>query len=1510
MPATQDARHGIEVGDHVYVHHADRGAMAVKVLGCGRDGFTGRCDRKQRHQLGYGSYVGHKARSTPAYAVVDQGADGALVEDGHGKRRYLAGHAAPPAPVDAGSPDDPLTDRMGIMAKANGLHLEAGTDKDGHAIHRWRGTPIFPQPQRMVDAAHADYTPGGRYLALPDRRDITGQTVQRARIAVGADGKPSLEVSPDQAEPSSAAHGKVVRANLFKQRAGWSWAHRDEGTPDVPTIVSVEHGGKHHYALAAEFPHGVTLARYADKPNEPRLRPTTHGHVELGPVVGRISVRGREHPVHHAITIHHKAGGTLAKAMHATDLVPVQVEEAMHMTPLLVLFLKGGPVANRPGLALKRVTDRAGHQTQRWAKTGVDMPAAKPATNAAERPAGSIGRLHGDTNAPLPERSPEEQARYGQKKAADKAAGLPGWDEAPTFKEPVGAGGGRDPNAPPMKHGDTVAFQHGDVQGTGKIVASGADGVTVHDGEREHQVRHDALKGPVAAPATPGQVTDGTPPAADGQQEGPPNPPPLFDHEQLASLPDKAPQPFKDEGALYKASGEALDHLKEWLDQGKGVCSKMGYTTMQGGMDDVDWSKPGGMLFIAPLKGKKRAGEKVAADYGGDWSQLKDVVRCSIAVDTMDDIKDALAQLHKSGMVLAQKPKDRFNKPLPVGYRDCMMSVKFPNGCIGEVQVHLKTMLKAKEAGHKPYEVMRDIDAKPREQWSPEDSAAYQKAEDDSKAIYRAAWMQSSGAGAAGKGQGQAFGKALASEAAAEWEFFDHEGAKVRRPAGKPGGVTDILHDKAWKPYKGDRTAAYLYGDSIPDPMGGAAGGGPGKGGGNDVLGKGMALFFKAKIQGGASNDLFAAPVQVAGHTTAQGTYVAPYTANRLKAPERPDAVKAPAVDDAHAAKVAKLTRLADAPTRYEVTAHHADGTAHLLGYTRNKSGAGLRHVVTQYAPHLASAFGLADDARMTMAGTEAIDLTGGHRVRFSGRTQRSAISEGEIAHITSAKTAAPAVAMPAAEPVVLLPAGPPTVPAKPPLPPHMIALMAKLDAKDAIAQSALNAQNLEKDKVINAGIEKWLAKEDSPARAASKPEADWRGEENWHARTQAKMKTHTDDALRFIAKDAGEASRAIDGIGGSKAGQYADEAHYANMELAARTTEANDAKLLEGLPAGATFSEGKGPLGSGQWAVKVDGKMVWNTEATKEEAARVAKAKLAERGQDAVATVVSDAKDKKIGMKLTAGGDVTDDDLRHLGLRTNKMSHFTYLSDAVQRAFGTNNRKVREAMGDALQKRMNEGGTVILMANPRKALANAARFYAGLAEATAAKPAIPDVIKKKIKGFVVGIQELRKTLEGARVADDKFGGAGRYENEVLTNRRDDIKHYTAGIADLRAKASKLGLGDALEAEIESAGGVPSIEISGRGRRYANIEAGLPPEADREGPSPDTQHFYVSAIDGSKRHLVAGPYGSHDEAKGMVEHVRKHAGTDPRAHFMAWGTAGSAEPIETPLGANWKAALA
>ena len=174
----------------------------------------------------------------------------------------------------------------------------AGGGVDDHVVNN--PMSVFPKPQRMFD----EDMPGGAYLSMPDKADVTGHKAAQASIGIGEGGKPYFHASRDEVDETGTP-GKgsaLVKTNLFKQKAGWRWLDAPEGHEGTGTIVSVEHRGNHHYVLDAHFPNGVELSRYPDAPSEPRLRPTTRGNVELGPQVGSILVRGREHPVHsHAI---------------------------------------------------------------------------------------------------------------------------------------------------------------------------------------------------------------------------------------------------------------------------------------------------------------------------------------------------------------------------------------------------------------------------------------------------------------------------------------------------------------------------------------------------------------------------------------------------------------------------------------------------------------------------------------------------------------------------------------------------------------------------------------------------------------------------------------------------------------------------------------------------------------------------------------------------------------------------------------------------------------------------------------------------------------------------------------------------------------------------------------------------------------------------------------------------------------------------------------------------------
>ena len=172
---------------------------------------------------------------------------------------------------------------------------------------------IFPKPQRMFPE---DARPeGGEYLNPVTKETLTGKNLKDATIVVGKDGEPKFKASPEEVEIAGSPDTKgatQIKTILFKKKAGWKWTEAPKGYEDIPTLVSVENKGKHYYALEVDFPKGVGLSRYAKKKSEPRLRPTIKGFVELGKPIGKMTVRGREHPVYDKI-INRESGGMIQR---------------------------------------------------------------------------------------------------------------------------------------------------------------------------------------------------------------------------------------------------------------------------------------------------------------------------------------------------------------------------------------------------------------------------------------------------------------------------------------------------------------------------------------------------------------------------------------------------------------------------------------------------------------------------------------------------------------------------------------------------------------------------------------------------------------------------------------------------------------------------------------------------------------------------------------------------------------------------------------------------------------------------------------------------------------------------------------------------------------------------------------------------------------------------------------------------------------------------------------------
>ena len=213
----------------------------------------------------------------------------------------------------------------------------------------------------------------------------------------------------------------------------------------------------------------------------------------------------------------------------------------------------------------------------------------------------------------------------------------------------------------------------------------------------------------------------------------------------------KPVQPVNNRDELYTRAALAQHEFHSLLNRGQGLDAHMGMAVFHPGEkpEPEHYQQPGGFIQFAPLKGQARATQKVAADYGGNWNRLGDVVRGSVAVDSLDDVGKIANYLHQSGAEVAGL-KNRFAHPTPAGYRDGLMHLRMPSGVLAELQVHLKSVLQAKEAGHKPYETMRDIEAKysghhEDAALDPQDYRAYYGALRNSRDLYHAAWERAGG---------------------------------------------------------------------------------------------------------------------------------------------------------------------------------------------------------------------------------------------------------------------------------------------------------------------------------------------------------------------------------------------------------------------------------------------------------------------------------------------------------------------------------------------------------------------------------------------------------------------------------------------------------------------------------------------------------------------------------------------------------------------------------------------
>ncbi|MES9539352.1 ADP-ribosyltransferase [Actinomadura sp. NPDC000600] len=111
-------------------------------------------------------------------------------------------------------------------------------------------------------------------------------------------------------------------------------------------------------------------------------------------------------------------------------------------------------------------------------------------------------------------------------------------------------------------------------------------------------------------------------------------------------------------------------------------------------------------------KDRTRALDKIMGDYVGDASRLNDLLGARIQFRSVDGLYRALGDIEriagKHGVEIVSV-KDRMQSPVPSGYRDVQLTIRMPNGHIGELRLHLRSIDDVASYEHSLYEVRRDL---------------------------------------------------------------------------------------------------------------------------------------------------------------------------------------------------------------------------------------------------------------------------------------------------------------------------------------------------------------------------------------------------------------------------------------------------------------------------------------------------------------------------------------------------------------------------------------------------------------------------------------------------------------------------------------------------------------------------------------------------------------------------------------------------------------------------------
>ena len=200
-----------------------------------------------------------------------------------------------------------------------------------------------------------------------------------------------------------------------------------------------------------------------------------------------------------------------------------------------------------------------------------------------------------------------------------------------------------------------------------------------------------------------------------------------------------------------------------------------------------------------------------------------------------------------------------------------------------------------------------------------------------------------------------------------------------------------------------------------------------------------------------------------------------------------------------------------------------------------------------------------------------------------------------------------------------------------------------------------------------------------------------------------------------------------IEGRGAQEAAATGEPARYAGARYPEeveffQTRSDEDDKLLEGMPEAAVFGEGRGVLGRGKYYVELDGQMLGNLQPSKEAAVIEAKRELARREENNRQKAEVAERRKQIVDRVSKGGEVTESDLKFMGLKPGG-SDLRWFIPAAADLFGVSSRAIRPFIADMVKVGYSDMGAKREYVAPAKAIVAIARGRAPQLELPAAEP-------------------------------------------------------------------------------------------------------------------------------------------------------------------------------------------